>query len=128
MIKDLIIILVLGVLVDLPYLTTFGNLFTDVIKKNQGTDVKLKYFPTFMVYVFITISIYFLIIKENRSLFQAFILGSTTYGIFEFTNMALFKHWPLKIALLDTVWGGILFTLVTFTFRFIQKKNYFNLI
>lgn len=39
-------------------------------------------------------------------------LGLLVYGVYNFTNLALFEKYSLKIAMLDTLWGGILFTLV----------------
>jgi len=54
---------------------------------------------------------------NNANLTQAFILGATTYGIYEFTNMALFKDWDYKMAMIDTLWGGILYSLSTYIIR-----------
>ena len=43
------------------------------------------------------------------------ILGWVIYGTFDFTTGAIFKDYDLNTMLMDTVWGGILFGLVTFT-------------
>ena len=59
------------------------------------------------------ISNYF-IIKPNRSVQDAFLLGLIIYGVFETTNMALFSKWSWLTVLIDTIWGGILFALTTF--------------
>ena len=53
---------------------------------------------------------------------DAFILGSTTYAIFDFTNLSVFKNYNLNIALVDSIWGGILYVLVTCVFRYVEKK------
>jgi uncharacterized membrane protein len=55
----------------------------------------------------------YFIISANKPAFDAFILGFCVYGIFDFTNMAIFKKYNLKTAISDTLWGAILFFIVT---------------
>jgi uncharacterized membrane protein len=38
----------------------------------------------------------------------AFLFGIITYGIFDFTNLAIFTDYKLLPSLVDTLWGGIL--------------------
>jgi hypothetical protein len=63
--------------------------------------------------------LHYFIIKENKSIKDAFILGLCTYGIYEFTNMALIKKWRSPIIYVDFIWGGILYALTT---HIIQNK------
>jgi uncharacterized membrane protein len=43
---------------------------------------------------------------------EAFLLGSTfgffTYATYDLTNLATLKKWPVKVVLVDIVWGMIL--------------------
>jgi uncharacterized membrane protein len=39
------------------------------------------------------------------------------YGVYETTNYAIIKKWSPYAIVLDTVWGGILYTLVTYFTR-----------
>ena len=41
-------------------------------------------------------------------------MGILIYGVYETTNYALFKNWSIFTVILDTLWGGTLFALVTF--------------
>jgi uncharacterized membrane protein len=41
---------------------------------------------------------------------DAFLTGAAVYAVYDFTVMAVFKDYPLYLALGDTLWGGILFT------------------
>ena len=52
---------------------------------------------------------YFLV-KENKPITDAFLLGVLVYGVYDLTNMATIKEWTWNTVLLDSVWGGILFT------------------
>ena len=47
------------------------------------------------------------------------LLGLLTYGVYNFTCMSIYSDYGLDVALRDTLWGGTLFTLVTYlTLRF----------
>ncbi|KAK9803837.1 hypothetical protein WJX73_005833 [Symbiochloris irregularis] len=39
-------------------------------------------------------------------------LGFVLYVIFDFTSTFMYHAWTIKVALLDTVWGTLLFTLI----------------
>jgi uncharacterized membrane protein len=49
-----------------------------------------------------------------RSVKTAFILGFVIYGIYELTNAAIINKWGWKYVVMDTLWGGILYALVTY--------------
>jgi uncharacterized membrane protein len=36
-------------------------------------------------------------------------MGLATYAVFDFTNLTLFKQYPLTVAIADSVWGAVLF-------------------
>uniref|UniRef100_A0A6C0IW94 DUF2177 family protein n=1 Tax=viral metagenome TaxID=1070528 RepID=A0A6C0IW94_9ZZZZ len=100
-----------------PKILSFSNL----IYKIQGSNLKINYLSAFLSYIFLTFALYFFIIKDNKSSFRkklvnAFILGLTIYGVFEATNLALFKNWSPYIVLSDTLWGATLMLLTTYIF------------
>lgn len=37
------------------------------------------------------------------------LLGFSLYGVYEFTNLAILKNYPLKFALVDVAWGTFLY-------------------
>jgi len=90
---------------------TFLN---DTIKKVQHTPVKVQLIGAVICYVALTILMY-LTLEWNYS--KTFLLGASIYAVYEGTNYAIFKDWPLAMVLMDTVWGGILFVLVKFSYR-----------
>ena len=105
---------------DALYLSTYGNNFVRMITKIQGSQMKVRIIPAIIVYILIFGAwVYFIYnvrkrytLKEN--VLRGFILGFTTYGIFDFTNLAIIKGWELRNAIVDTFWGGILYALITF--------------
>jgi steroid 5-alpha reductase family enzyme/uncharacterized membrane protein len=64
------------------------------------------------VYFSIALGLMVFSIKKSSSVIEAFFYGSLfgfiSYGIYEFTNIALLKSWPIEMALIDIVWGGVL--------------------
>ena len=87
--------------------------FSDQIKKVQGSPIKINFLATLICYIFLVFGINYFIIKPNRSVQDAFLLGLVIYGVFETTNMALFTNWSWLTVIMDTLWGGILFALTT---------------
>jgi len=77
-----------------------------------------------MCYLFIWLGYsYFL---HDKTPIDAFILGIVIYGVYEFTSMGVFPNWSVKMAIMDILWGGILFALTMIISKWIQsyiKKN-----
>ncbi|RZI93617.1 MAG: DUF2177 family protein [Rubrivivax sp.] len=38
---------------------------------------------------------------------RAALVGLVAYGVYDLTNLATLRHWPLKLALVDTAWGTL---------------------
>ena len=106
---------VLLVLVDAVYLYFIGKpVFEKVVFAIQKTPLVAKMPPAVFTYVLMAVILNYFIISVNKTPFDAFILGFCTYGIFDFTNLAIFKNYNFKTAIIDTLWGAILFFIVTF--------------
>jgi uncharacterized membrane protein len=106
---------ILLVLVDAVYLYFIGKpVFEKVVFAIQKTPLVAKMPPAVFTYVLMAVILNYFIISVNKSPFDAFILGFCTYGIFDFTNLAIFKNYNFKTAIIDTLWGAILFFIVTF--------------
>ena len=120
--KKLLLTAITLVVVDMGFLYLMGPYFGKMVKSIQGSDMVLNNLTAFITYVILVLQIYYFIISKNASYTDAFILGSTTYAIFDFTNLSVFKNYNINIALVDSVWGGILYMLVTFIFRQLERK------
>lgn len=104
----------LVVLIDSIYLNTTSAYFSKQIESVQKSPLRLNITATILCYIFIIFALNYFIIRKRASVSDAFLLGFAIYGIFEFTNMALFEKWKWTTVVLDTTWGGILFALVTY--------------
>jgi len=108
---------IIFILLDAIYLFSTRNFTKKVIKNIQNQDLVIQVFPSILCYIFLLSAIYYFIILKQASLKEAFLLGIFIYGVFETTNLAIFKKWSPLLAIIDTLWGGILFTLTTYFYR-----------
>jgi uncharacterized membrane protein len=99
---------------DAIYLSNIGGpLFNPMIKDIQGEKMTVNFYGAIIVYILMLFILYKLIIKERKSPNDAFLLGFCIYGVFDFTNIAIFKKYKYFVAILDMIWGGILFYITT---------------
>jgi uncharacterized membrane protein len=100
-------------LLDFIYLSSLGNFFNKMIKSIQGTKIKFNIVGAIMCYILLIVGLNYFIIDKKRPLIDAFILGIIIYGVYEGTNYAIIEKWDPIAVIIDTLWGGILFTLTT---------------
>ena len=111
--KDLFLTGTILLLLDIGFLYSSGPMFKKQIENVQKTSFSMNYFGATFAYILLIIGLYWFIIKENRSLLDAFILGFVIYGVYEGTSKALLKNWDYKTIVIDTLWGGTLMVLTT---------------
>jgi uncharacterized membrane protein len=111
-ITTILIIGVLFVLTDSIWLLTGGKISLQIHQKIQGSPVVFRYGAAIVVYLAM---IYLLSLAVSAA--HAFTIGFCTYAVYDFTNYALLKDYDLSFAVMDTIWGGILFALV-----FLEKQ------
>jgi len=109
------------VLLDAVYLNLVKGYASSVVQKVQNTPIKINYVGALICYIFLVAGLNYFIIKPNRSVSDAFLLGIVIYGVYETTNLAIFTNWSWLMAVIDTLWGGILFALTTFIVKAIRK-------
>jgi uncharacterized membrane protein len=104
---------IIFVVLDGLYLNLIKDYFNKQIKAIQGSDIKVNIIAVGITYVFLIFGINYFIIKNNRSVKDAALLGLVIYAVYEFTNLSLFKNWTYLTAFIDTLWGAVLFGLTT---------------
>ena len=97
--------------VDSVYLFLTKSIFGEVVAKIQRTAMQLRLEGAVIVYLLLALGFYYFIVKPGRSAWEAGLFGLIIYGTFDFTNYAMFKNYDLMTAIMDTVWGSILFAL-----------------
>ena len=117
MIKNIILLGLIFVLVDAGFLYLMSNSFQSLIKKIQGSPLKMNLYATLACYIVLVSSLYYFVIYKKGSYLDAFLLGFFIYAVYETTNMAIFKDWSISIGLIDLSWGGFLFLITTYLYK-----------
>jgi uncharacterized membrane protein len=109
------------VILDYLYLGLMKGYFEKQIQLVQGSPLKINLLGAIICYIFLITGLNYFIIKPNRSIQDAFLLGLVIYAVYETTNLALFTKWSWLTVFMDSLWGGILFALTTFIVKKIKK-------
>ena len=82
---------------------------SDLMKEN------VNYWAAGIFYLFYVVGIYWFGTSAGlksgslwAGVFAGFLLGLLAYGTYEWTSLSIMKGWTLKMAIIDTLWGGIL--------------------
>ena len=99
---------------DSLYLQAIQGDFSNLLVKVQGTPLKLKILPAIVCYILLVFGLNYFIISKKLSLYDAFLFGIIIYGVYDATTLVLITKWSYKIAMIDTLWGGILMLAITY--------------
>ena len=113
----LLTILISLLVVDIPVLTLLKPLWDKTVFGVQHKALEPNKSYAFITYILLTYGLYIKNINKtdwkNDTLMKGFIFGVVVYGVFDFTNLAIFSNYPFSTAIIDTLWGGILMALTT---------------
>jgi uncharacterized membrane protein len=113
MFKIMLIIIIALLLLDAVYLMIMKDTFKKQIELIQKSPLELNMYAGAVCYIALAVGLYYFIIKDKKPVRDAFLLGLVIYTVYETTTMALFKDWQLKNAVIDSIWGGVLFATIT---------------
>lgn len=106
--RTLVPLSLLFILCDLPWLYTVASWSQTMVQKIQrGSPMVLRWQAAPVVYV----ALAYLVLQATSTL-NAFLIGLSTYAVYDFTNYATLDKYDGYFAIADTLWGGILFTIV----------------
>jgi uncharacterized membrane protein len=127
---NLLIIAFIMAFVDIFYLSSMASFFNRLLINIQGTPIKLDMFATIIVYICLVFQLYYFVLKNEAQyktkqgiILDAFLIGLTTYGVYEYTNKAIFKKWTYEATIYDTIWGGVLFGLTSVLYLYVKQFN-----
>lgn len=93
---------------DAAYLSLIKEPYLQQIENIQLTKPSVKMIGVFLSYAFMIFGINYFILQKKASLLDAFLFGLVIYGVYDATAYALFTKWSVNLAIIDTLWGGIL--------------------
>jgi uncharacterized membrane protein len=119
---------IISLFIDVLWLIYNSNNYNNLVEKVQKTPLSINFIGAFFSYLIFFCGLFFfsiplieLKLKENKNLFLLCLLyggglGLLLYGMFNATNYGLFTNYSYKIALLDTFWGFIIFSISSYLF------------
>jgi len=120
--KEILISSITFLGLDFVYLYNTKDIFDKQIFNIQNSEIKINYIGMILCYLLLIFGINYFVISDKKSLSYACLLGLFVYGVYEFTNLAILDKWTYKSVIIDTLWGGILFTLTAFiTYKLVNN-------
>ena len=113
-VREVIISAIVMLILDGFYLYLNQKTFSDLITNIQRVVMQFRPIGAVLCYILLIGGLNYFIISRNRSIYEAFFFGLVIYGVYETTNYATLKKWTPEIAIMDTVWGGILMSTTTY--------------
>ena len=93
---------------DATHISIIKDSYLQQIQNIQTTKPTVNSLGVLLSYSLMIFGINYFILQKNASLLDAFLFGIVIYGIYDATAYALFSKWSVNLALIDTLWGGIL--------------------
>ena len=100
------------------YQANIGHLMAD----------KAKLIPALIFYLIFLVGLVYFVINPSieskditKLLISGALFGLITYATYDLTNLATLKDWPLKITIIDLIWGTSLSTIVSYLTYIIYK-------
>jgi len=117
----LISLLVIAI-IDVPILSKIMYpMWKKMIPAIQGDPLVVNKLYGFVAYVLLALSISIFSIPNIRdtavmrdSIYYGGSLGIIIYGIFDFTNLSIFKKYNFRVGIIDTCWGGLLLSISSY--------------
>ena len=121
--------IILFMLVDAPYLYLNSKMYEKKTIAISGKTFTKRYYSAVIVYLALALGIVFLALPRMRkdtvknriqdAILYGGIFGLTSYATFDFTMHFMFEDWDLGVSIMDSVWGGILCSIVAFVVSYV---------
>lgn len=95
--------------------------YETLVKNIQGSKMSTNVLSAIGAYTLMIVLLINVVIKYKLSYVDTFIFGFCVYGVYDLTCGAIFKNWDFKLALLDMIWGGVVYT----SALYLAKKTHF---
>lgn len=90
------------------------------IGRIENGNFNLAYFPAVLIYVLMAFGVVVFVLPKvagETSILWPFLwgalMGFIVYGVYDLTNLAVLKNYPLPFAMMDIAWGTLVFGVVT---------------
>ena len=126
--ESIIVAILLGVFDYLWLNVFFVHRWSTMVHHIQSTPMELNTRYIIPAYILMTLSLVVFVLPRitkthwlRDSILYGGFMGMVVYGIFDLTNLIVFKKYSTSVAFLDIAWGTFLFAITT-----LLSKNVLN--
>jgi uncharacterized membrane protein len=105
--------------IDLIWLLVMNSRFYKV-QLSELMAEKVKWIPAILFYLLFIVGVLLLVVLPAvdhgtwlSALLLGGLLGMISYGTYDLTNLASIRNWPLKVSIVDIIWGTVLSAVVS---------------
>ena len=111
-------------ILDFVYVFVMSSKYSLMINAIQSAHIQVNIVSAVVSYCVLLVALLFVVIpyanlrkeKDNNiiktAFMSGFLIGFIIYGVFNTTNVALFKNYSLLLAMVDILWGSTLFFII----------------
>ncbi len=129
-----IVISVIILLLDGLWIYNNLNMYSKSVKAVQKTDLTVNIYYAIIAYILVLFTSLYIAIpftknhlektdgfkeKLYKSIIYGGAVGLSVYGIYNFTSLSLYKDYDINVAIIDTMWGTLLNTVVVFIYTWL---------
>lgn len=128
--KSFLMALVSFVVLDLCW---FGFIVKDFnlqhlseIGRVTNGEFHIQYLPASLTYVLMATALVFFVLptatnNKLKTFLKGALMGLVVYGVFDLTNLAILKNYPVIFAFADIAWGTFVFGTVTLITKLVAR-------
>ena len=120
-VKVIVLSIVLFLVLDALFIGAMMKNWQSLLLRVQGEKLEVKMLSAIGAYIVMVLAWVYFVYKPylvHKNIWTAVktgaVLGFVIYGIFELTNHAIIKKWDFSFVIMDTVWGSVLYALVSY--------------
>lgn len=114
---NILFVALLIAIIDLPWLLLNMGTFQTIFTKIQGGET-IKFRLIYAVPVYIALAY---LVSISNSITESWFIGAATYAVYDFTMLTAFKHYPLWLGIIDSIWGGTLLALTYYVLEWFSN-------
>lgn len=107
-----------------------GLLARDFYRQEMGAQMaeQIRWVPALLFYVAYPAALVALALFPagqpfGQQVLRAALVGLVAYGVYDLTNLATLRHWPVRLALVDMAWGTFASTLAGAAAAWVAQRS-----
>ncbi|MDD9953273.1 MAG: DUF2177 family protein [Candidatus Woesearchaeota archaeon] len=115
--KRFLMLYVLVIVLDLTWMTFLGgNFYRGVLGHIMRTEAATftVVLAAILLWGLMALGVEYFVLPQKKPLFAGALFGLMVYGVYELTNYAVLKDWPLSVVAVDILWGVVLFSILAY--------------